>query len=85
MPRARREPCDSPVSQRLADPCTDLVPVLAQALTGQHATCADFELFRPRPLDCCYIVHDRTLKADQQLDDQIGTLLAREREGLTEQ
>lgn len=73
---ARRRPADSPVRQLAANTVTEVGPSLAVRLARQDPSCTPFELVRPRLLSCSIITLRRSLEADQEFGDQVGTLLS---------
>ncbi len=85
MPPARRRPGGSPVRQRPADTVTDLAPLLTMCFAGESVARSSLELFGPRLLNGRRVLQARSLKADQELGDQVGTLLLGERKCLAKQ
>lgn len=85
MPPARRRPGCSPARQCPADTVTDLAPLLTMCFAGQSLARSSFEFFSPRLLNGRRALHGWSLKADQKLGDQIGTLLLGERKSLAKQ
>lgn len=68
------------VRPRATDTVTDRGPFLARGLASDDPSCPPLNHLSPRLLDGWFIVICRTLKADQELGDQVGAFLLGERE-----